>query len=56
MRLLSDETLNGNIVGRLFLRQPSLGLLRVQDVNLLHVLTQRSPVHENRLKSKTLEK
>jgi len=37
MQLLSDENFNGNIVRGLFLRQPSLNLLRVQDVNLLHV-------------------
>jgi hypothetical protein len=37
MRLLSDENFNGNIVRGLFLRQPSLDLLRVQDVNLLNV-------------------
>jgi hypothetical protein len=37
MRLLSDENFNGNIVRGLFLRQPSLDLLRVQDVNLLHI-------------------
>ena len=37
MRLLSDENFNGNIGRGLFLRQPSLDLIRVQDVNLLHV-------------------
>jgi hypothetical protein len=37
LRLLSDENFNGNIVRGLFLRQPNLDLLRVQDVNLLNV-------------------
>lgn len=37
IRLLSDENFNGNIVRGLFLRQPNLDLLRVQDVNLLNV-------------------
>jgi predicted nuclease of predicted toxin-antitoxin system len=31
---LSDENFNGNILRGLFLRQPSLDLLRVQDVDL----------------------
>ncbi len=34
LRLLSDENFNGNILRGLFLRQPNLDLLRVQDVDL----------------------
>ena len=37
LRLLSDENFNGDIVRGLFLRQPSLDLLRVQDVGLRKV-------------------
>jgi len=32
LRLLSDENFNGDIVRGLFLRQPDLDLLRVQDI------------------------
>lgn len=34
LRLLSDENFSGDIVRGLFLRQPDLDLLRVQDVGL----------------------
>lgn len=34
LSLLSDENFNGDIVRGLFLRQPELDLLRVQDVGL----------------------
>ncbi len=34
LRFLSDENFNGDIVRGLFLRQPGLDLLRVQDVSL----------------------
>lgn len=34
LKLLSDENLNGDIIRGLFLRQPDLDLLRVQDVGL----------------------
>lgn len=34
LRLLSDENFNGDIVRGLFLRQPDLDLLRVQNVGL----------------------
>ena len=34
LKLLSDENFNGDIVRGLFLRQPDLDLLRVQDVGL----------------------
>ena len=34
LRLLSDENFNGDIFRGLFLRQPNLDLLRVQDVGL----------------------
>ena len=37
LSLLSDENFNGDIVRGLFLRQPNLDLLRVQDVGLLEV-------------------
>ena len=37
LKLLSDENFNGDIVRGLFLRQPNLDLLRVQDVGLLKV-------------------
>jgi len=37
LRLLSDENFNGDIVRGLFLRQPTLDLLRVQDVGLRKV-------------------
>ncbi len=37
LRLLSDENFNGDIVRGLFLRQPDLELLRVQDVGLRKV-------------------
>ncbi|NJR40959.1 MAG: DUF5615 family PIN-like protein [Leptolyngbyaceae cyanobacterium CSU_1_4] len=37
LRLLSDENFNGDIVRGLFLRQPHLDLLRVQDVGLQEV-------------------
>jgi predicted nuclease of predicted toxin-antitoxin system len=37
LRLLSDENFNGDIVRGLFLRQPDLDLLRVQDVRLRKV-------------------
>lgn len=37
LRLLSDENFNGDIVRGLFLRQPKLDLLRVQDVGLREV-------------------
>ncbi|MFQ4140350.1 DUF5615 family PIN-like protein [Nodosilinea sp. PGN35] len=37
LRLLSDENFNGDVVRGLFLRQPSLDLLRVQDVGLRKV-------------------
>lgn len=38
LRLLSDENFNGDIVRGLFLRQPDLDLLRVQDVGLRKVV------------------
>ena len=34
LRLLSDENFNGDIIRGLFLRQPNLDLVRVQDVGL----------------------
>jgi predicted nuclease of predicted toxin-antitoxin system len=34
LNLLSDENFNGDIVRGLFIRQPQLNLLRVQDVGL----------------------
>ena len=34
LKLLSDENFNGDIVRGLFLQQPNLDLIRVQDVNL----------------------
>ena len=34
LSLLSDENFNGDIIRGLFLRQPALDLLRVQDVGL----------------------
>ena len=34
LRLLSDENFNGDIIRGLFLRQPDLDLVRVQDVGL----------------------
>jgi hypothetical protein len=34
LRLLADESFNGDIVRGLFLRQPDLDLVRVQDVGL----------------------
>lgn len=34
LSLLSDENFNGDIVRGLFLRQPNLDLIRVQDVSL----------------------
>jgi Domain of unknown function (DUF5615) len=34
LSLLSDENFNGDIIRGLFLRQPSLDLVRVQDVGL----------------------
>lgn len=37
LRLLSDENFNGDIIRGLFLRQPNLDLLRVQDVGLREV-------------------
>jgi predicted nuclease of predicted toxin-antitoxin system len=37
LRLLSDENFNGDVVRGLFLRQPTLDLLRVQDVGLRKV-------------------
>jgi predicted nuclease of predicted toxin-antitoxin system len=37
LSLLSDENFNGDIVRGLFLRQPDLDLLRVQDVGLREV-------------------
>lgn len=37
LKLLSDENFNGDIVRGLFLRQPNLDLLRVQDVGLQKV-------------------
>lgn len=37
LSLLSDENFNGDIVRGLFLRQPSLDLLRVQDIGLRKV-------------------
>jgi predicted nuclease of predicted toxin-antitoxin system len=37
LSLLSDENFNGDIVRGLFLRQPNLNLLRVQDVGLREV-------------------
>lgn len=37
LRLLSDENFNGDVVRGLFLRQPDLDLLRVQDVGLREV-------------------
>ncbi|MDZ8242049.1 MAG: DUF5615 family PIN-like protein [Nostoc sp. ChiQUE01a] len=37
LSLLSDENFNGDIVRGLFLRQPNLDLLRVQDVGLQEV-------------------
>ncbi|MEH2163685.1 MAG: DUF5615 family PIN-like protein [Nostoc sp.] len=37
LKLLSDENFNGDIVRGLFLRQPNLDLLRVQDVGLQEV-------------------
>jgi predicted nuclease of predicted toxin-antitoxin system len=37
LSLLSDENFNGDIVRGLFLRQPNLDLLRVQDVGLREI-------------------
>jgi hypothetical protein len=37
LRLLSDENLNGDIIRGLFLRQPDLDLIRVQDVGLIEI-------------------
>lgn len=37
LKLLSDENFNGDIVRGLFLRQPNLDLLRVQDVGLQEI-------------------
>jgi predicted nuclease of predicted toxin-antitoxin system len=37
LSLLSDENFNGDIVRGLFLRQPNLDLIRVQDVGLREV-------------------
>lgn len=37
LRFLSDENLNGDIIRGLFLHQPNLDLLRVQDVGLQEV-------------------
>ncbi len=37
LSLLSDENFNGDIVRGLFLRQPNLDLLRVQDVGLKEI-------------------
>jgi Domain of unknown function (DUF5615) len=37
LSLLSDENLNGDIIRGLFLRQPNLDLIRVQDVGLIEV-------------------
>ncbi|WP_413171180.1 DUF5615 family PIN-like protein [Anabaena azotica] len=37
LHLLSDENFNGDIVRGLFLRQPDLDLVRVQDVGLQEV-------------------
>ena len=37
LSLLSDENFNGDIVRGLFLRQPNLDLVRVQDVGLREV-------------------
>ena len=37
LSLLSDENFNGDIVRGLFLRQPNLDLVRVQDVGLQEV-------------------
>ncbi|NEQ04769.1 MAG: hypothetical protein F6K37_01835 [Moorea sp. SIO4E2] len=37
LSLLSDENFNGDIVRGLFLRQPNLDLLRIQDVGLREV-------------------
>lgn len=37
LSLLSDENFNGDVVRGLFLRQPDLDLLRVQDVGLRKV-------------------
>jgi hypothetical protein len=34
LRLLSDENFNGDIIRGLFLRQPNVDLIRVQDVGL----------------------
>jgi predicted nuclease of predicted toxin-antitoxin system len=34
LKFLSDENFNGDIVRGLFLRQPNLNLLRIQDVGL----------------------
>ncbi len=34
LKLLSDENFNGDIIRGLFLQQPNLDLIRVQDVNL----------------------
>jgi hypothetical protein len=34
LRLLSDENFNGDIIRGLFLRQPNIDLIRVQDVGL----------------------
>jgi predicted nuclease of predicted toxin-antitoxin system len=34
LRLLSDENFNGDVIRGLFLRQPTLELIRVQDVGL----------------------
>ena len=37
LRLLSDENFNSDIIRGLFLRQPNLDLLRVQDIGLQQV-------------------
>ena len=37
LKLLSDENFNGDIVRGLFLRQPNIDLLRVQDVGLTQI-------------------
>lgn len=44
LRLLSDENFNGEIVRGLFRANPTIDLVRVQDVGLLARLPQKCPI------------
>ncbi len=52
LKLVSDENFNGDIIRGLFLRQPNLNLVRVQDIGLRTIddVSRFAPIQNSELK------